>query len=682
MYSLLRTVLIWTICTMAVGKVFALPISPATPHHLLPQPQHYKALSGTFTAQRVRLQADALQHEALEWLRQNNIRVSSKARHRMTLSLVPSLPIEQGVSTEEAYRLSITPQAIRVEAITPTGIFRGLQTLSQLSEEYPAQLPACEIVDWPAWRIRGFMHDVGRTYIPLTELKRQVKLLSYFKINVLHWHLTENQAWRLESRAFPQLNAPEHTTRMAGKYYTLREAKELAEWCRKHHVLLIPEIDMPGHSAAFERAMGFGMQTKEGKATLKTLLTEVAEAMQVPYIHIGTDEVQFTDPTFVPEMVAFVRSLGKKVISWNPGWHYKTGEIDMTHLWSYRGTAQAGIPAIDSRLHYTNHYDLFADLVALYNSQIHRSPKGSQDLAGAIIAIWNDRFVPDTKTLMAENNLYPTMLALAERGWLGGGYGYFDEQTNLLTRVDSPQYQKFADFERRLLWHKEHSLAQEPIPYVRQSQASWVITDAFPNDGELDRAFPPEESKEASTPPHQLPSHDYQGRSYRSRQVYGSGFYLRHTWGEKIFPSVYTKPQEQHTAYAMTWVYTEQAQRVGLLFETQNYSRSESDLPPPQDKWDYRNSRIWINGEEIKPPHWTATHSTRDNEIPLGNENIASRKPIPVQLAKGWNKVLIKLPIDKFRAPETRLVKWMFTASFVDPSGKCSASVRYHHFGN
>ena len=105
------------------------------------------------------------------------------------------------------------------------------------------------------------------------------------------------------------------------------------------------------------------------------------------------DEVAFTNPDFVPEMVSYVRSKGKKVISWNPGWHYKPGEIDMTHLWSYRGKAQPGIPAIDSKFHYLNHFDTFADLVALYNSRIYNKVEGSDDIAGTILAIWNDRMI-------------------------------------------------------------------------------------------------------------------------------------------------------------------------------------------------------------------------------------------------------------------------------------------------
>ena len=128
-------------------------------------------------------------------------------------------------------------------------------------------------------------------------------------------------------------------------------------------MLLIPEIDMPGHSAAFVRAIGHDMQSPEGMKVLKRLMEEICTEVfpDAPWIHIGTDEVQFTNPSFVPEMVAHVRGLGKKVISWNPGWAYRSGEIDATQLWSYRGKAQPGIPAIDSRFHYINHFDAFGD---------------------------------------------------------------------------------------------------------------------------------------------------------------------------------------------------------------------------------------------------------------------------------------------------------------------------------
>lgn len=301
----------------------------------------------------------------------------------------PDIPLNRN----EAYKLRVTSKGVEIEAITETGVYRAIQTLRQLTEKKGngIAITGCEITDWPAFRIRGFMQDVGRTYISTDELKREIAILARYKINVFHWHLTENQAWRLQSKVFPMLNDSVNTTRQPGKYYTLEEARELAAFCKQHHVLLIPEIDMPGHSAAFVRTFRHDMQSPEGMKILKLLIDEVCETFDVPYLHIGTDEVQFTHPNFVPEMVAYVRSKGKKVISWNPGWHYKPGEIDMTHLWSYRGKAQKGIPAIDSRFHYLNHFDTFADLFALYNSRIYNELQGSDDLAGTILAIWNDR---------------------------------------------------------------------------------------------------------------------------------------------------------------------------------------------------------------------------------------------------------------------------------------------------
>ena len=94
------------------------------------------------------------------------------------------------------------------------------------------------------------------------------------------------------------------------------------------------------------------------------------------------------------------------------------------------------------------------------------------------------------------------------------------------------------------------------------------------------------------------------------------------------------------------------------------------DLAPPQGKWDYKGSHVWLNDREILPPVWTATHKEKTNEIPLGNENCVGRDPAKVHLQKGWNKVFMKLPVGKFSLPEVRLVKWMFTFVFVTPDGE------------
>lgn len=630
---------------------------------LLPMPQEVEWGKGYFQAGEIALTATSQTKKMTEeWLYGHNIRIRPDARKKVEVRIVSTIP-EVPLNPEEAYRLQISSDAVTIEATTAKGVYRALQTLEQLTEEKGEnqRITACRITDWPAFRIRGFMQDVGRTYISTDELKREIAALSRYKINVFHWHLTENQAWRLESKVFPMLNDSSNTTRMPGKYYTLKEARELVEFCKQHQVLLIPEFDMPGHSAAFMRTFKHDMQSPEGRKILKRLIDEVCRTFEVPYLHIGTDEVAFTDPDFVPEMVAFIRSKGKKVISWNPGWHYKPGEIDMTQLWSYRGKAQPGIPAIDSRFHYLNHFDTFADIVGLYNSRIYDKPQGSDDLAGVILAVWNDRFIQPEEDIIKQNNFYPNMLAIAERAWRGGGYEYFDKNGTMLPAGNSEEFRAFADFESRMLQHKEKFFKGYPFAYVKQTNVKWRITDAFPNGGNLQKTFPPEKELQDS--------YTYEGKTYGTREAIGAGIYLRHVWGTLI-PGFYKSPQENHTAYAYTWVYSPKEQTAGAWIEFQNYSRSEADLPPLPGKWDYKGSRIWVNDNEIQPPVWTATHREKSNETLLGNENCVVRPPQKIPLKKGWNKVVLKLPVGKFSLPEIRLTKWAFTFVFVTPDGE------------
>ena len=581
---------------------------------------------------------------------------SVKADTPVTETLVDAIP-EATLNENEAYRLTVDKTGVHIEAVTERGVWNARQTLRQLAQK--GRIPCCRIVDWPSFRVRGWMMDVGRTYVSLEELKREVEIFSQFKVNVFHLHLTEHEAWRLESKRYPQLNAPESMLRQPGKYYTQAQMRELDAFCRERGVMLVPEIDMPGHSRAFERALGYGMQTPEGKETVKALLDELMDTFSSPYIHIGTDEVGFTDPDFVPEMVAWVRAHGRKAVSWNPGWKYAAGEIDATQLWSYRGKAQPGIPAVDCRLHYVNHFDLFGDIIGLHTSTIYGQQEGSDDIAGSIVALWNDRYLTNEENILKENNLYACVLALADRAWRGGGYQYFDDFGTVLPD-EGPAREDFLDFERRMLAYRETALNDAPMAYVVQGQARWAISKAYSNDGDLAQAFPPE-----------------QGEWETDRIVTGSGIYFRHVWGPSIVAGYYKEPQPNQTVYARTRVWSPKEQTVGLLFETQNYSRSERDPMPPQGQWDYRHSRLWVNGVEVLPPAWEGNAELADYQEPFGNANCAGRAPLPVPLDKGWNELLIKLPVGAFSTPETRLVKWMFTCALTTPDGRAAAEVKY-----
>lgn len=213
----------------------------------------------------------------------------------------------------EGYRLRVRPDTLEITAATEVGIIRAAQTLAQMAmggDERPA-LEAADITDFPAFKLRGFMHDVGRSFLSIETLKRHIDLLSRFKVNTFHWHLTENQAWRIEVKAFPQLTAAEHMTRFPGRFYTQAEAQELEAFAAERGVIIIPEIDMPGHSEAFRRAMGFDMQTDAGVAALTTILEEMAAVFpRAPYLHIGADERAITYPRFLETMIDKVHALG------------------------------------------------------------------------------------------------------------------------------------------------------------------------------------------------------------------------------------------------------------------------------------------------------------------------------------------------------------------------------------
>ena len=247
--------------------------------------------------------------------------------------------------------------------------------------------------------------------------------------------------------------------------------------------------------------------------------------------------------------------------------------------------------------------------------------------------------------------------ALAERAWRGGGNCYFDGKGTLLWEDEPEQLTAFKEFEHRLLWQKKTWLKEVPFPYVCQTQSEWQITDAFPNGGDLNKVFPPEQQEDSV--------YQYEGKSYHSRKIIGNGIYLRHVWGTLV-PGFYANPQENHTAYATRWIYSPKERKTQLMLEFQNYSRSESDLAPRQGTWDYKCSRAWLNGQEIMPPVWENTNAERSNEITLKNENYMSRPAIDITLKKGWNKLMLKLPVGKFSSKETRLVKWMFTVAILD----------------
>ena len=643
--------------------------SSAKIEHLLPRPQQLTKQAGAFALQRALRLEDATQTPLLR-----KVLSASGATFSESAQAVVRVIVDKSLNTfdyplagfgNEGYQLDVSPHLITITVAEPIGVVRAAQTLHQLllGTEGSPQIEALTMTDFPAFKVRGVMHDVGRSFIDIEELKRQIDLLAQFKVNVFHWHLTENQAWRFEVKAFPQLTSAAAMTRFPGKFYTQAECRELEEYAYERGVTIIPEIDMPGHSQAFVRAMGHDMQTEQGMQELQTILEEVAKVfVRAPYIHFGADEHTITYPNFLNTIIDKIHSLGKKAVVWNPisGVAIQNHKVDMTQMWSTRGKLVKGIPNIDCRYNYTNHFDVFADLVGIYKSSIYYAARGNAEIAGTISCPWNDRRLPTQDEIVVQNNFYANALASAERGWIGGGIAYI-EKGGVMLPSSGEEYEEFADWERRFLYHKATTLQQVSIPYVRQTNVQWAITEAFPNNGNAAQRFPPETEGLKD-------SYTYQGRTYTTGYATGAGIYLRHTWGEGTIPAYYAQPKENTTAYAWTYVYSPKAQDVGALIEIYNYGRSEKDLAPNNGHWDRMGAKIWLNDREIPAPSWKNSGKTSmTNEDLLEDENFTARPAAPISLKMGWNKVLLTLP---FNPNGTRLKKWMFTFVLTDKSGR------------
>jgi hexosaminidase len=155
----------------------------------------------------------------------------------------------QSAQEDESYRLTVTPLGARLDAPNPLGVLHGMQTFLQLVDLDAGGfgVPALTIDDHPRFPWRGLMLDVARHWIPLADVKRTLDGMAAVKLNVFHWHLSENQGFRVESKRFPKLQEMGSD----GQYYTQDQVREVIAYARDRGIRVIPEFDMPGHATAW-----------------------------------------------------------------------------------------------------------------------------------------------------------------------------------------------------------------------------------------------------------------------------------------------------------------------------------------------------------------------------------------------------------------------------------------------
>ncbi|MEO5946792.1 MAG: family 20 glycosylhydrolase [Chitinophagaceae bacterium] len=619
---------------------------------LLPQPQQLKwnqEIFNLYQCKEIKITQDSLQIAAVglqQFLAAKGQQLSIQKAVK-NAGLIIELRIEKvdaPLYPQEAYKIDVNEKRVLISANSLHGIFNGIQTFKQLMRD-GAMIDACEITDWPAFSWRGYMVDVGRNYQSIKQLKQQIDVMAAYKLNIFHFHLTEDIAWRLQSKQYPQLTEPKNMLRNPGEYYSLDEMRELIQYCKDRFITLIPEIDMPGHSAAFKRAMGVDMQSEEGVTICKNILTELFTELDVPYIHIGGDEVKITNKDFMPLMTAHVKSLGKIIMAWDPGGNVPEGTI--LQMWNGNTKPKPGYPAIDSRHLYLNHFDPFDGVTATFNHQIDDVSVGDEKKLGAILCNWPDRRVNKEEDLITMNAVYPVMLSFAERCWQGGGW------KNYLSDFDLPgteRYKAFVEFENRLLDHKQHSFGNKPFPYFKQSDIEWKLIGPFVNKGKTASSFLPETKMFLDS---------VQLKNYPS--IYGATIWLRHFWHPMI-SSHLKDPKENTTWYATRKIWSDEAGEKDFWIGFNNLSRSTATDSPPIGAWDALNSAVWVNGKLIEPHHWKRGGQKGDSEIPMADEGYEYRPATKIFLQKGWNTILIKAPVAGFKGADWQNpVKWMFT---------------------
>ena len=342
------------------------------PNQILPQEGRFElnnkvCLVVPSDAPEVKSIADSLA-EQLKLTAGISLKEAESADGKTAISFV----VQEGMP-KEGYKLSVTPSLITLTASQPNGFFYGVQTLyqllppavygNQLDKKANWSVPAVEIEDSPRFVHRGLMLDVCRHYVPIDYIYKFIDLLAMNKMNVFHWHLTDDQGWRIEIKKYPELaeiggQLPNNGRK--GGYYTQEEFKDLVNYAKERFITIIPEVDIPGHTAAvfaaypdFKNAVKFktkvnipgqafnALDVDDPKAMQFTedVIAELAALAPGNYIHIGGDEAiglphdKFV--RFINKTREIVLKNGKKMVGWQETARADISEGDVIQHWIY-----------------------------------------------------------------------------------------------------------------------------------------------------------------------------------------------------------------------------------------------------------------------------------------------------------------------------------------------------------
>ena len=380
----------------------------------------------------------------------------------LTVECRSAAPEYPTLGEDESYQLEIMPRAARLSAPSVTGILRGLETFSQLitQDAQSFYVPALHIEDRPRFPWRGLMLDVSRHWMPMPVILRNLDAMAAVKFNVFHWHLSDDQGFRVESKLFPKLQQ----LGSDGNFYTQAEVRSVIAYARNLGIRVVPEFDVPGHTTCWfvgypelasapgpfqiERRFGIFEPTLDVSSEhvytfLEGLLGEMASLFPDPYFHIGGDEVKDREWRENPAIQAFslkngiksslelhayfnrrvqqiLTKHGKKMIGWDevlaPG---LTNDV-VIQSWrgqkSLRDAAQKGYRGILSFGYYLDHVNTAAfhyQVDPLDAEAKELNPEQAALILGGEACMWTEYVNEET----VDSRLWPRAAAIAERLW-------------------------------------------------------------------------------------------------------------------------------------------------------------------------------------------------------------------------------------------------------------------------
>jgi len=368
------------------------------------------------------------------------------------------------IDEDESYKLDVSPDSARITAPTVTGALRGMETFAQLVEQGPDgfRAPGVHIQDLPWSNWRGLMLDVSRHWMPLPVIFRNLDGMAAVKLNVFHWHLSDDQGFRVESRRFPKLQG----LGSDGHYYTQEQVRQVIEYAADRGIRVIPEFDMPGHTTSWfvgypelasapgpyhiERKWGIFQplmdpSREETYAFLDAFIGEMAALFPDPCFHIGGDEVDTTEwkqskpiqawaarnhlkdakaiqGYFTRRVEKLVEKHGKIMIGWDEVFDAGNHLSRRTMIQSWRGqaslaaAARAGHRGVLSFGYYLDHLQPASAYYAVDpwgGAAAGLTPEQKALILGGEACMWTEYVDPET----VDSRIWPAAAAIAERLW-------------------------------------------------------------------------------------------------------------------------------------------------------------------------------------------------------------------------------------------------------------------------